>query len=191
MVPQVSQDNFLQKDGRLWMTAETLSKLIGYSDSSSIRKILNRNKEELEPFKGYPKVTHPQGGEQSSLAFDEQGCYIVAMLARTDQAREFRRALARFLAEMREKHETVAEQYLRMSVKLEKAGLAKMLANHNLRMRDAERIRSLRPHLSVVELAKIYNLSVSVMEKLLMRIRRADGDFADHRPEHLKKLSRG
>lgn len=191
MIPQISQDNFMQKDGRLWMTADDLGQKLGFTDGGKgISKLYSRNKEDFEPFKGVVNVT-TAGGRQDFLCFDEQGCYIAAMLARTDQAKQFRRALARFLASMRTQSAEIAERYAVMKTETAKMELFKFAEYHNLRKRDIDRIRALRPHLSATELARLFDLTVSVMEKLLGKIRRADGDFTNRTPKNLLRLKGG
>lgn len=187
MLPEVRQENFLQKDGRLWMTAEMLGRQLGYNEPrNSINTILSRNREELEPFTTDIKLMSVTG-EKDAIMIDEQGCYIVSMLARTDQAKQFRRALAKFLADMRRKHALFTEQYLKMRVEAEKYKLRRMMENNGFSLKDIDRIFFLKTHLTTLEISRIYQMSVSTANKLLTQMRRAAGDFEDRRPEHLKK----
>jgi len=81
----------------------------------------------------------------------------------------------------------VTVQYLQMRTAVAQMRLEKFAGYHNLREKDVQRIKNLRPWLSATELARLYNLTNSVMEKLLRLIRHADGDFADKRPKQLIK----
>jgi len=96
------RDDFLEKEGQLWMTAHELGRHLGFTNPfRGVKKIYYRNQAELEPFKGVSQIGTPLGGKQEHLAFNEIGCYIIAMLAKTEKARKFRRALAEFLQKIR------------------------------------------------------------------------------------------
>ena len=44
----------------------------------------------------------PSENEQETRVFDEQGCYIIAMLSRTAKAKAFRKALSAFMVRLRQ-----------------------------------------------------------------------------------------
>ncbi|HPG42171.1 MAG TPA: hypothetical protein PLI87_22490, partial [bacterium] len=110
MTQLVTQGDFLHKDGRFWLTTDELGKRLGFNDRSGVSKIYQRNSDELKPFTCGDKLSS-QGQVRDVRLFDEQGCYIVAMLARTPQAKAFRRALARFLQEIRSREKEFAETF--------------------------------------------------------------------------------
>lgn len=191
MLPQVHLGDFIQKDGRLWMSAAMLGSCLGYSEPRiSIFNVYHRNKEELEPFQGVIKMI-TSGGAQKVQVFDQQGCYIIAMLAKTDEAKRFRRALGLFLKEL---HVKKVEYYqfqheletMRLQVSKQKLqqfyGSSPVFKSEN----KLTRLLELRNYLSVKELGRVFNVSRSHISKALRLYRQAQGDFSDYRPANLQ-----
>lgn len=101
----LTEDNFLKKDKSFWMDAETLGRHLGYQRPEvSVRIVYNRNFEELDNFSRVVEMDGT-GGKRTKRIFSEQGCYVVAMLARTDRAKAFRKSLAEFLVRHRKQYE--------------------------------------------------------------------------------------
>ncbi|WP_227430385.1 Bro-N domain-containing protein [Psychrobacter sp. I-STPA6b] len=81
-----------RKDGQIWLTSAELSKALGYADIRSITNIFNRNKDE---FTG--KMTEvinlitSNNLKRSMRIFSLRGCHLIAMFAKTDIAKEFRK----------------------------------------------------------------------------------------------------
>ncbi|MEX1120879.1 MAG: BRO family protein [Balneolales bacterium] len=188
----VRTSDFIQKQGRYWMPAKTLGEKLGYQDPArSISKLYNRNADELEPFKGVVEMATP-GGEQEVLAFDRHGCHILAMLAKTEQARDFRLALSLLIEKLpdiqRKLHEQTPEAVER-KVKLDMA--REELARHVYYSEiwtEAKLLRfmEIRNHLSNSELARVFDCGVRSIGRIKKLIRRASGDFSDHTPEAIR-----
>lgn len=93
----IDPDQIIEKEGRFWMTAEQLGTALGYTHpSKAIRNLYNRNKEELQPYTGSLKLRSP-GGEQETLVFNTDGQWIIAIMAKTQTARKFRRFVVSML----------------------------------------------------------------------------------------------
>lgn len=85
-----------QNDGQIWLTSTELAKALGYTETDSVSKIYNRNKDEFTnnmtltvkmTVKGF-------GGGNSKKAvriFSLRGCHLIAMLAKSKVAKEFRK----------------------------------------------------------------------------------------------------
>src|SRR5699024_2886838 len=183
----VQSTDFIQQQGRFWMPAQTLGEKIGYKDpQSSMAKIFSRNEEELKPFRGVVKLSTP-GGEQSVRAFDEQGCYIVAMLAKTEEAKAFRMALADFLQQlrynrseamqMRFKLAEMQEQYEELRQKNAREALKRTLRNGSWSWAMLERMDELHGLLTWEEISRLFDANDSYCRQLWKRYREANGDF--------------
>jgi prophage antirepressor-like protein len=195
MTQLVTQGDFLHKDGRYWLTTEQLGKYLGFNNShNGVLNIHQRNSDELKPFTCTHKMSVQGGQNRDVRLFDEQGCYIVAMLARTPQAKEFRRALARFLLEIRSKEKEFAEtlqdlnslkqQVAAMRIK-KLLSLYKMTGNEFKRLADLKRTGLITDR----ELGVVFKMSQNKLQKLFHLQRLALGDFTDHRPANFKRLT--
>ena len=196
MTQLVSQGDFLHKDGRFWLTTDELGKRLGFTNSrEGIYKIYTRNSEELKPFTCMSKLD-TQGQNRDIRLFDEQGCYIVAMLARTPQAKAFRRALARFLQEIRSREKEFAETFSSLeSLKQQVAAmqLKQQLTRFKFSESAGQRLVALKNTglLSDMELGRVFKISPQNVRKLLKLYRHSAGDFTDRRPEQFKRLTKG
>ena len=92
------------EDGRYWMTAEEVGKALGYKDpKQSIFNLYQRNKDELQPYKGIIKMVYPSasdgrgGGVQETLVFNTDGMWLAAILAKTHKAKKFRKFIVNML----------------------------------------------------------------------------------------------
>jgi prophage antirepressor-like protein len=106
-------------DGAMYLAGEDLGQMLGLADPNSIRKIFERNRDELSPHtcrvkmtrqegcvnltrpstQGGDKMTRPSrstrsGGPQKTRLYSEVGCYLVTMFAKTKKARQVRVWLA-------------------------------------------------------------------------------------------------
>ena len=189
MLPQISSSNFIEHNGRLWMTAEMLGAHLGYAEPrKSIVNIYDRNKRQLSYFSSVIKMMS-QGQARSFRVFDEDGCMIIAMKANTPTAEKFQEALAKFVNHIRREQAAylhTQEKYLRLRTELAKLELQKYLSSHGWKQKDLRRIKQLRPYLSILELAKLYNTTDNVMSRLMQRIRYAEGDFGNYQPKQLR-----
>lgn len=107
----LKKEDFYQHEGQLLMSLKELSGRLGYSDHEKLRRVYRRNKRELDKFKVLPKRATP-GGMQETLHFNEIGCYVLAMFARTKQARYFREALANLLMDLRKQNLHLVPAYV-------------------------------------------------------------------------------
>jgi len=196
MTQLITQGDFLQREGRFWLKADELGKRLGFSNShDGIYRIYNRNSEELKLFTCIDKLSI-QGQIREVRLFDEQGCYIVAMLARTPQAKAFRRALARFLQEIRSREKEYAETFSSLeSLKQQVAAmqLKQQLTRFKFSESAGQRLVALKNTglLSDRELGRVFKISPQNVRKLLKLYRHSAGDFTDRRPEQFKRLTKG
>ncbi len=96
-----STESFIEHNCQLWLDARTIGEALGYEDPSNVLKVYERNLEELEEFSVTVKLTGTDGKLYEQRIFNEEGIYIISMLARTDRAKLFRRAVAKLLKKRR------------------------------------------------------------------------------------------
>lgn len=85
-----------QNDGQIWLTSTELAKALGYTETDSVSKIYNRNKDEFTNNMTLTvKMTvNGFGGGNSKKAvriFSLRGCHLIAMLAKSKVAKQFRK----------------------------------------------------------------------------------------------------
>lgn len=74
-----------------WLTASQIGYALQYADDKAVQRIYSRHADEFtEKMTGVVKVTTPYG-DQMTRAFSLRGAHLIAMFARTDVAKEFRR----------------------------------------------------------------------------------------------------
>jgi len=97
-----STESFIEHNGQFWLDARTIGEALGYETPGvSINTLYDRNKEELDDFSTYITLMSVDGKEREQRIFNEEGIYIISMLARTDRAKLFRRAVAKLLKKRR------------------------------------------------------------------------------------------
>lgn len=108
-LPQKLQqiNGFIEKDGRFWMPVSTLANYLAMT-SQGVFNIYSRHQDELVWFTTTNKMC-VVGKHRGVRMFDEQGCYIVAMLATTEPAKAFRKTLSLFLAQLRQQMTALAD----------------------------------------------------------------------------------
>lgn len=82
-------------DGQIWVTSNELAKALGYTETDSVSKIYNRNKDEFTSNMTLTvKMTVKGFGNGNSKKavriFSLRGCHLVAMFSRTKIAKSFR-----------------------------------------------------------------------------------------------------
>lgn len=84
-----------QDDGQIWLTSTELAKALGYAETDSVSKIYNRNKDE---FTSHMTTTVKMGVVRktgkvtmSVRLFSLRGCHLLAMFAKTEVAKQFRK----------------------------------------------------------------------------------------------------
>ena len=85
-----------QNDGQIWLTSTELAKALGYSRTDNISKIFDRNKDE---FSSNMTLTVNLGvngingstRQKAVRIFSLRGCHLLAMFAKTEVAKQFRK----------------------------------------------------------------------------------------------------
>lgn len=88
--------NPINKNGQIWLTSTEIAKALSYSKTDKISNIYNRNKDEFTPTMTLviDLVTKGFGSGNSKKPvriFSLRGCHLIAMFARTDIAKQFRK----------------------------------------------------------------------------------------------------
>lgn len=185
----VLKKDFVEKDGVYWMTSERLGERLGFVNPGiAINKIYRRNEEELRHFTCETKMVYQHGAKYSRI-FNEQGCYIVAMLAKTAQAREFRRALAQFLEDIR-KRLVPRDEYERTRAKLAGHEIRYFLRHSQIDRQSFEDIIAYyyRHNLIYEEISKLVGATSKMIERVLHLYRMTVS--ADELPEHIHRTGR-
>lgn len=110
-----------QETGEFWAPAEEIGLALGYQNPRrSIWKLYKANEDELQLYKSVTETMTDAGSKQQTLHFNEEGIYIIAMLARTPQAKVFRCEVAKVLKALRQQawkeaieRADMAQEYLR------------------------------------------------------------------------------
>lgn len=107
---QDTEIQVLDVQGRVWLTAADLDRALGYSRAGETSRIYRRNKDEFtEDMTTVITLQTNESAENTNLAvsknlqtktriFSTQGCHLIAMFARTDRAKAFRRWVLDVLA---------------------------------------------------------------------------------------------
>ena len=85
-----------QNDGQIWLTSTELAKALGYTETDSVSKIYSRNKDEFTSNMTLTvKMTVNGFGNGNSKKavriFSLRGCHLLAMFAKTEVAKQFRK----------------------------------------------------------------------------------------------------
>lgn len=93
--------NPVERNGQIWLTSSELAKALGYADHTGVNRAYNRNKDEFTPsmtqlFEINEEVKSTYSSKTKGLAaktriFSLRGCHLLAMFARTDIAKSFRK----------------------------------------------------------------------------------------------------
>ena len=102
------------------------------------------------------------GKEREKRIFTEEGCYIIAMLANTPAAAQFRRALAQILKEFRLGQITHAYHKGADDV----ITGVDILVRHGLSMEKLRAMTVCRGHVSQAATAKAFNIGAKTLRKL-------------------------
>lgn len=89
--------NPVERNGQIWLTSTEIAKALGYARTDNISRIYNRNKDEFTDtmtttinmvVKGFGGG---EGNKRDVRIFSLRGCHLLAMLARTEIAKRFRK----------------------------------------------------------------------------------------------------
>ncbi len=84
--------NVVDRDGQRWLRSGEIAQALGYVDPSSVNRIYARRADEFtRAMTGSVKLTDPNGDQQETRIFSLRGTHLIAMFARTEVAKEFRR----------------------------------------------------------------------------------------------------
>jgi prophage antirepressor-like protein len=84
------------QNNQTWLTSTDLANALGYKDTRSVTKIFNRNDDEFtECMSLVVKLTtngiNNSSREKETRIFSLRGCHLIAMFARIEQAKAFRK----------------------------------------------------------------------------------------------------
>ncbi|MPW43380.1 BRO-N domain-containing protein [Acinetobacter guerrae] len=80
----------VQRDGQIWLSSSELAESLGYKQENAVSKIFNRNSEEFTDSMTQI-IENPQLPNLGMRIFSLRGCHLIAMFARTDVAKSFRK----------------------------------------------------------------------------------------------------
>lgn len=80
----------VNNDGQIWLTGSELSKALDYKQADAVTKIYNRNSDEFTP-NMTQVINNPHTPNLGVRIFSLRGCHLIAMFARTDVAKAFRK----------------------------------------------------------------------------------------------------
>lgn len=101
-----------QNDGQIWLTSSQIAEALEYKNTQSITKLFNTNSDEFDEtmvkIVKLPTVNHAvtdsvttlktKGLSNKMRIFSLRGCHLLAMFARTEKAKEFRKWVLNVLA---------------------------------------------------------------------------------------------
>lgn len=82
--------NVVRYEKDIWLTSTELAKALGYKQENAVSKIFNRKADEFTQ-KMTQVVENPQLPNLGMRIFSLRGCHLIAMLARTEIAKQFRK----------------------------------------------------------------------------------------------------
>lgn len=90
--------NPVEQNGQIWLTSKEIAKALGYKNSTSINKLYNANADEFSDNLSQVIETtvsvvssKTKGLRAKIRIFSLRGCHLLAMFARTDIAKKFRK----------------------------------------------------------------------------------------------------
>ena len=85
----------VEHDNQIWLTASELAKALGYKKSDAVTQVYERNADEFTPEMTTTlklSVVRKTGNVQmENRIFNSRGCHLIAMFAKTDIAKQFRK----------------------------------------------------------------------------------------------------
>lgn len=82
----------VQVDGQIWLSSSELAKALDYKNVKSVSNLYNSNKDEFSNSMTQVIETVTSGNyKKKSRIFSLRGCHLIAMFARTDVAKTFRK----------------------------------------------------------------------------------------------------
>lgn len=100
----------VQNDNQIWLTASELARALGYKQENAVSKIFNRNADEFSE-EMTKVVKNPQLPNLGMRIFNSRGCHLIAMFARTNVAKQFRKWVLDVLDKVTAKPTTIAKTH--------------------------------------------------------------------------------
>lgn len=92
LVFQSTQFNSIRKNGQPWLQAAEIARALNYAREDAVSRIYDRNKDEFpSSMTETVKLTASGNYQKSVRIFSLRGAHLIAMFARTDKAKEFRK----------------------------------------------------------------------------------------------------
>ncbi len=164
-------------NGELYLTGEDLGNMLGLVEPRiAVRKIFDRHREELSPHTCVTKLVSQVDHQQRYMRlYSEEGCYLIAMFARTETAKEVRRWLASLPRKIRQVQEEAAPEkleqvrdYFFKEIVPRIFRLLSTPVGSNLGYAQLERLTQLRAFglITQREAARLYNISVETVRSV-------------------------
>lgn len=84
--------DIIDQNNQIWLKSVQLAQALGYSDENSINRIYARNQDEFtDKMVGTVKLTASGNLQTTTRIFSLRGAHLIAMFARTEIAKEFRK----------------------------------------------------------------------------------------------------
>lgn len=83
--------SIIDKDGQQWLTATDIAKALGYASTDSIIRLYNRNKADFDSSMTCTVNLTVQGQRYEKRIFNKRGAQLIALMAKTKPARDFRK----------------------------------------------------------------------------------------------------
>ena len=93
-----TQIQIIDKDGKQWLTAGDISRALGYKTDNSVSTLYNRNEDEFDDSMTCIVKLTMQGQRRETRVFNQRGCQLIALLARTPKSKAFRKWVLDVLA---------------------------------------------------------------------------------------------
>jgi prophage antirepressor-like protein len=89
---EVKFNPVIQCDGQIWLSSSELAQALDYKSVKSVSNLYNSNKDEFSDSMTQVIESVTSGNyKKKSRIFSLRGCHLIAMFARTDVAKEFRK----------------------------------------------------------------------------------------------------
>lgn len=118
----LKKEDFTEQSGNYLMSLTKLAKMLGYKNPKQIYTLYNQYRDELAVYSVVcDSHTNP---ERKVMCLNENGCYLVAMFARTEKAKEFRKALANLIVDLRKQNLHLVPAYVVASLESKMKSMA-------------------------------------------------------------------
>ena len=201
MIPTVFTltDFPIERDGKRYVTAETLGEWLGFSNPrKAVMNLLDRHRNLIGPFTGVLKLRTP-GGTQDVTVFTPQACLLSAMKAETAEAKLIQIRLAEFVAafealrpEIIARFEAIEAEWLKTAQRKAQRRFKSMRKNLGIssrRWKDIWVLFTLGRPMTVSEIAKLLGLTPQQVDTLLRTYRNSQGDFSRRKQPSRKSLA--